>query len=95
MRTLLGIFFWGGALVVLVILGWLVILAIRRRVTNPPMETMGFGFSLKQIDAMYERGEITEDEFKALKARKAQQSARIAEKFLATPGHKPPTAPKE
>ena len=81
----MGILFWGGALIAVVIIGWLVIRAIRRRITNPPTEAMGFGFSLKQMEAMYKNGELTEDEYKALKRRKAEQAARAAEKFLTTP----------
>ena len=88
-KNLIGIFFWGGVLIAVVIVGWLVIRAIRRRISNPPTEMMGFGFSLKQIEAMYKNGELTEEEYKALKRRKAEQAARTAEKFLATPNRKP------
>jgi hypothetical protein len=84
-KSLMGIFIWGGVLIAVVIVGWLVIRSIRRRITNPPTEITGFGFSLKQIEAMYKNGELTEDEYKALKRRKAEQAARAAEKFLTTP----------
>ncbi|MGC9259879.1 MAG: hypothetical protein ACP5I8_07355 [Phycisphaerae bacterium] len=87
-KSILGIFIWGGVLLVAVIIGWMVVRAIRRRLTNPPSEMIGFGFSLKQIEAMYKRGEITEEEYKALKRRKAEQAARAAEKYLAGPNRK-------
>jgi hypothetical protein len=94
-KSVMGIFLWGGVLLAAVIAGWLMIRAIRRRITHPPAEMTGFGFSLKQMEAMYKRGEITEEEYKALKIRKAQQSAKIAEKYLAASGRKPPNSPKK
>ena len=94
-KNVMGIFEWGAALLAGVIIGWMVIRAIRRRVANPPAEMMGFGFSLKQIEAMYQRGEVTEEEYKALKRRKAEQAARAAEKFLAGPNRKLPNFPKK
>jgi hypothetical protein len=87
-NNILGIFIGGGVLLVAVIIGWMVVRAIRRRLTNPPSEVMGFGFSLKQIEDMYKRKEITEEEYKALKRRKAEQAARAAEKYLAGPNRK-------
>lgn len=94
-KNLIGIFEWGAALVAAVIIGWMVIRAVRRRVANPPVEMTGFGFSLKQIEAMYQSGELTEEEYKALKRRKAEQAARVAEKFLAGPTRKGPNFPKK
>ena len=94
-KNLIGIFEWGAVLVAAVIIGWMVIRAVRRRVANPPAEMTGFGFSLKQIEAMYERGELTAEEYKALKRRKAEQAARTAEKYLAGPGRKGPNFPKK
>lgn len=94
-KSVVSIFIWGGVLLATVIVGWLVIRSIRRRLSNPAPEMMGFGFSLKQIEAMYKRGEITEEEYKALKIRKAQQSARIAEKYLATPTRNTRNGPKK
>jgi hypothetical protein len=91
----MGIFIWGGVLIAVVFVGWLVIRAIRQRVKNPPAEMMGFGFSLKQIESMYKNGELTEEEYKALKRRKAEQAARAAEKFLATPNRKQFNNPKK
>ncbi|MGC8539537.1 MAG: hypothetical protein ACP5QA_02790 [Phycisphaerae bacterium] len=94
-KNLIGIFEWGAALVAAVIIGWIVIRAVRRRVANPPAEVTGFGFSLKQIEAMYERGELTAEEYKALKRRKAEQAARTAEKYLAGQGRKGPNFPEK
>ncbi len=91
----MSIFFWGGVLLAVVLAGWMVIHAIRRRITNPPAEMTGFGFSLKEMEAMYQRGEITEEEYKALKIRKARQSAKMAEKYLAASGRKPPNSPRK
>lgn len=94
-NNVIGIFEWGSALVVAVIIGWMVIRAIRKRVANPPVEMTDFGFSLKQIEAMYQSGELTEEEYKALKRRKAEQAARVAEKFLAGPNRKVPNFRKK
>ncbi len=94
-KSLIGIFEWGAVLLAGVIIGWMVIRAIRKRVANPSAQMTGFGFSLKEIEAMYQRGELTEEEYKALKRRKAEQAARTAEKYLAATNRKPPNFPKK
>ena len=94
-KSVMGIFEWGAVLLAGVIIGWMVIRAIRRRLANPPAEFTGFGFSLKEIEAMYQRGEVTQEEYKALKRRKAEQAARSAEKYLAATHRKPPNFRKK
>ncbi len=58
----------------LVILGWL-IRYVRRQALQPPTEEQGVGFSLKQLERLYRKGELTEAEFKAIQRKQAIQAA--------------------
>ena len=88
-RNITGIFFWGSVLVVVILAGWIIVMIARRRLMAPPNEGISFGFSLQQIEAMHQSGEITDEEYKALKRRKAEQSARKVQEHLASPGRRP------
>jgi uncharacterized membrane protein len=60
-------------LMALCLLLWWVVRFIRHRVLRPPEEE--FGFSLMQLERLYKRGEITEEEFKAIKRKRALKAA--------------------
>lgn len=76
-------------LMALCILLWWMVRFIRHRVLRPPEEE--FGFSLKQLERLYKRGEITEEEFKAIKRKRALKAAGMPSGPNATGG---PTKPR-
>lgn len=78
----------------LVILGWL-IRYVRRQALQPPTEEQGVGFSLKQLERLYRKGELTEAEFKAIQRKQAIKAAQAAGFSPPTPfsGERPASGP--
>ena len=61
---------WGGLLIVLIIIGGTVIMIIRRRLRDAAANSAAdAGFSLSDLRAMRDRGEITPEEYEQTRAR--------------------------
>ena len=62
-RGFLEISPWLALLVGVVVLGTIVILMVRRLLTNRECESDGTAFTLQELREMRDRGELTEEEF--------------------------------
>ena len=62
-------------LVILAIAGWMIVMAVRRSLLHGNEPSEGIGFSLRDLEKMYQRGELTEAEFKNIKRKRALKAA--------------------
>ncbi|MGN6367367.1 MAG: SHOCT domain-containing protein [Phycisphaerae bacterium] len=84
-------------LMVIVVVGGAGILLIRRRLNAPDEPEAGVGFSLSELRAMRDRGELTAEEFETAKSRtieRVKANLAAAEKRKLTGGF-PVTPPDE
>ncbi|HTV49477.1 MAG TPA: SHOCT domain-containing protein [Phycisphaerae bacterium] len=59
----------------LAIIGFVAAFVVRKRLVNPQQNQLNMGFSLDQLDELYQKGELSEREYKQIKARAAQKAA--------------------
>jgi len=61
---------WGFVLIAAVVVGWIFIMILRRRLREPDAGVSDdAGFSLSQLRAMRDRGEITSEEYEQTRSR--------------------------
>jgi hypothetical protein len=83
------IFFWGAILIVVVVIGSVFIMILRRRMNAAHSSAQDAGFSLSDLRAMRDRGEITPEEYEQTRARViAKVKSQAAKKTPPAP-HKP------
>ncbi len=63
------VFFWGAVLIGLVTVGSVIIMFLRRRLKAGASPVQGAGFSLSELRAMRDRGEITPEEYEQTRTR--------------------------
>jgi hypothetical protein len=63
-----SIMLWSIVLVILLLLGLVVVVYVRRRVTEPD-EPSKIGFTLSDLRQMHKRGQMTDEEFEKAKAK--------------------------
>jgi hypothetical protein len=84
---------WGAILIVIVVLGAAFIMLLRRRLTAMPMgSSHEAGFSLADLRAMRDRGEITPEEYEQTRANviaKVKKKAEEKPKAKPKPGESP------
>jgi len=66
-------------LVVLVIVGWVTVLQVRRRLTQPD-ESSGAGFTLSDLRRLHKSGQMTDAEFERAKAKVVEAARKVAER---------------
>jgi len=73
-------------LVALVIVGWVTVLQVRRRLTEPD-ESSGTGFTLSDLRRLHKSGQMTDAEFERAKAKVVEAARRATEReAAAAPG---------
>ena len=80
------------ALVALVIVGWVTVLQVRRRLTQPD-ETSGTGFTLSDLRQLHKSGQMSDAEFERAKARVVEAARKAAERDAAPAGAGGPVRP--
>jgi hypothetical protein len=83
------VFMWGGILIGVVVVGSVFIMLLRRRMNAGHSSAQDAGFSLSDLRAMRDRGEITSDEYEQTRARVIAKVKSLAEKKKPAAGHKP------
>ena len=73
------------ALVALVIVGWVTVLQVRRRLTKPD-ETSGTGFTLSDLRQLHKSGQMSDAEFERAKAKVVEAARKAAERDAAPAG---------
>jgi len=73
------------ALVALVIVGWVTVLQVRRRLTQPD-ETSGTGFTLSDLRQLHKSGQMSDAEFERAKAKVVEAARKAAERDAAPAG---------
>lgn len=63
-----SVMLWLGVLLVAVLVGGFALLILRRQILDSGAEDGGFGFDLRALRAMRDRGEISEEEFETARA---------------------------
>ena len=63
-----SIMFWSIVLVVVLILGLVVVMYVRRQITEPDAPSH-IGFTLSDLRQMHKRGQMTDEEFEKAKAK--------------------------
>ena len=81
------IFFWGAILIAVVVVGSVFLMILRRRMNAAHASAQDAGFSLSDLRAMRDRGEITPEEYE-------QTRARVIAKVKSQTAPKPPTPHK-
>jgi hypothetical protein len=79
------VFFWGGILIGVVVVGSVFIMLLRRHMNAGSRGAQDAGFSLSDLRAMRDRGEITPQEYEQTRARVIAKVKREAEKPPRTP----------
>jgi hypothetical protein len=80
--------FWLGVLLVIVVIGFAVLMLFRRRLTEEQApSSQDVGFSLSDLRAMRDRGEITAEEYERTRAKVVANVKRMVDA--------PPPSPKE
>jgi uncharacterized membrane protein len=64
-------------LIAATIIFWVVLLILRKHIFNSSAGQQDMGFSMNQIDELYQRGELSEDEYREIKNRAALKAANI------------------
>ena len=74
-------------LVVLIVIGWVTVWQVRRRMTSPD-ESSGAGFTLSDLRQLHKSGQMSDEEFERAKAKVVDAARRAAErdKAAARPG---------
>lgn len=72
-------------LVVLIIIGWVTVWQVRRRLTKPD-ETSGAGFTLSDLRQLHKSGQMSDEEFERAKAKVVDAARRTAERDKAAAG---------
>lgn len=80
MSTLIEIFLAGAGVILMGLIGYMAVRMIRRKMIEGTDEPTGLGFSMLDFKKMYERGELTQEEY--LRA-KAKYAARMKGTMLA------------
>ena len=66
-------------LVVVIIIGWVTVWQVRRRLQSPD-ETSGAGFTLSDLRQLHKSGQMSDEEFDRAKARVVDAAKRAAER---------------
>ena len=66
-------------LVALILVGWVTVWQVRRRLTRPD-ETSGAGFTLSDLRQLHKAGQMTDEEFERAKTRVVDAARRSAER---------------
>ena len=72
-------------LVGLIVVGWVTVWQVRRRLTKPD-ETSGAGFTLSDLRQLHKSGQMSDEEFERAKARVVDAARRVAERDAAAAG---------
>ena len=72
-------------LVVLIVIGWVTVWQVRRRLTSPD-ETSGVGFTLSDLRQLHKSGQMSDEEFERAKAKVVDAARRAAEREKAASG---------
>ena len=70
---------WSLLLVVLVVIGWVTVWQVRRRMTSPD-ESSGAGFTLSDLRQLHKSGQMSDEEFERAKAKVVDAARRVAER---------------
>jgi hypothetical protein len=66
-------------LVALIVIGWVTVWQVRRRLTSPD-ETSGVGFTLSDLRQLHKSGQMSDEEFERAKAKVVDAARRVAER---------------
>ena len=66
-------------LVALIVVGWVTVWQVRRRLTKPD-ETSGVGFTLSDLRQLHKSGQMSDEEFERAKAKVVDAARRVAER---------------
>ena len=71
-------------LVALIVVGWVTVWQVRRRLTKPD-ETSGVGFTLSDLRQLHKSGQMSDEEFERAKAKVVEAAKKAAERDAKPP----------
>ncbi|MFG0327138.1 MAG: SHOCT domain-containing protein [Phycisphaerales bacterium JB037] len=89
-----GVLIWSAVLIVLVTVGGLVLLAIRRRLFGSHESTHDAGLVMEELRRMRDRGEISDEEFRATRSAMIERDWGGAPAGDAAPPARPVASPR-
>src|SRR5437773_11905049 len=83
-QSILPVIGWSIVLIVICVVGWFLVVRVRRWLKDEPGVTEGIGFTLGDLRALHRRGEISDEQFEKAKAKIVQGTQIIADKIPST-----------
>lgn len=80
-QSVFSIVKWSLLLVVFIVIGWVTVWQVRRRLTKAD-ETSGAGFTLSDLRQLHKSGQMSDAEFERAKARVVDAAKRAAQREL-------------